>query len=177
MASCSEDSVGTCSALTVSQTSLALEPLWNKIRSNIKHPLFTVHCGKTPRNVLVSYSCQLDIRWDLLEGEAQSEWLTAAWRVGVYNGLSWLLTDVEEPNPPWAAPLRGLCLNRGRVNWQRTAWGIGVSQLLTVDLTWLAVWVPAQPSPQQQTWNSELKCPFPQAAYGGRVLSQQSKWS
>lgn len=73
MASCSQDSVGTCSALTVSQTSLALEPLWNKIRSSIKHPLFTVHSGKTPRNVLVSYSCQLDIRWDLLEGEARLE--------------------------------------------------------------------------------------------------------
>lgn len=109
MASCSVDSVGICSALITSQTSLALEPLWNKIRSSITHPLFRVHSGKTPRDVLVSVSCQLDICWDPLQREAQSEWLRAAWRVGVYDGLSWLLTDVEEPNPLWAAPLRGLC--------------------------------------------------------------------
>lgn len=113
----------------------------------------------------MSVSCQLYICWDPLQREAQSEWLRAAWRVGVYDGLSWLLTDVEEPL--WAAPLHGLCpelcKSEPAERKQGAAWDTHVSQLMTVDMTWLAGWVPAQTSPQQQTttWNSKLKWAFP----------------
>lgn len=89
--------------------------------------------------------------------------IESSWRAGVYNGLSWLLTDVEEPNPPWAAPLRGLCLNRGRVNWLEGSSGqhgtlVSLSYRLWIWHDWLFECLPSLPlnnrlQPGTLSWN------------------------